>query len=313
MEGSTRPPVVLEGIPPKPKFFSRSRFWRFFSEDVQEKIAIFVGNRLSLVGLALVLFWVLVAIFAELIVPYPGEDGSVVHMGVRLQGPSSLHLAGTDHLGKDVLSLVILGSRVSLLAGIVPIILALVIGVTLGALAATVGGVLDSIIMRGADIFLAMPALILAIAITAALGRSLPNAMLALAIVWWPVYARITYGLTLSLKERVFVEAARGLGASKWQIIRQHILPNSMSSIIVMVTTDLGFAILTMAGLSFVGMGAQPPSAEWGLNISLGREFMPEKWWITFFPGLAIFTLVLGFNLVGDGLRDALDPRTRTR
>lgn len=313
MEGSTRPPVVLEGIPPKPKFFSRSRFWRFFSEDVQEKIAIFVGNRLSLVGLAFVLFWVLVAIFAELIVPYPGEDGSVVHMGVRLQGPSVQHLAGTDHLGKDVLSLVILGSRVSLVAGIVPIILALVIGVTLGALAATVGGVMDSVIMRGADIFLAMPALILAIAITAALGRSLPNAMLALAIVWWPVYARLTYGLTLSLKERVFVEAAKGLGASKWQIIRQHILPNSMSSIIVMVTTDLGFAILTMAGLSFVGMGAQPPSAEWGLNISLGREFMPEKWWITFFPGLAIFTLVLGFNLVGDGLRDALDPRTRTR
>ena len=167
--------------------------------------------------------------------------------------------------------------------------------------------------MRSADIFLSMPTLLLAIAITAALGRSLVNAMLAIISVWWPYYARITYGLTLSIKERTFVEAAHGLGASRWRIIREHILPNSASSIIVMFTMDLGFGILTMSSLSFVGMGAQPPSPEWGLNISIGRAYMPEDWWTTFFPGMVIFMVVLGYNLIGDGLRDALDPHTRTR
>lgn len=289
------------------------RILALFPEESQEKIAIFFGNPLSILGLALVLFWIFVAIFATSLAPYPQEGGAVVNLLNRLKPPSPEHLGGTDHLGRDVLSRVILGSRISITAGIVPIFLSLLIGVPLGAVAGYYGGKIDMVIMRGADIFLAMPRLILAIAITAALGRSLVNAMLAIAIVSWPYYARVIYGQALSLKERVFVEAARGLGASKWKIIWDHILPNSVSTIIVMFTTDLGFGILTMASLSFVGMGAQPPSPEWGLNISIGRAFMPEKWWITFFPGMGIFTLVLGFNLIGDGLRDALDPRTRTR
>lgn len=289
------------------------RILQFFSEDNQEKIVIFFRNPLSIIGLTLVLCWVLVAVFALRMAPYPEDAGGVVHLGIRMQSPSAEHWFGTDDMGHDILSRVIIGSRISIRAGLIPIVLSLIIGVPAGGAAGYYGGKLETLIMRGADIFLAMPRLILAIAICAALGSSLDNAILAVASVWWPYYARIIYGQTLSLKESVFIEAARGMGASNWRIIREHILPNCVSSIIVMFTMDLGFGILTMASLSFIGMGAQPPSPEWGLAISIGRQYMPDKWWLTFFPGMAIFTIVLGFNLIGDGLRDALDPRTRTR
>ena len=289
------------------------RILKFFSESTQEKIYIFFSHPLSVLGLVLVLTWVLVAIFAPIIATHPEDAGPTIHLMARLQPPSGEHYFGTDHLGRDIFSRVVIGSRISILSGFIPILLALCIGVPLGAIAGFFGGKSETVIMRSADIFLSMPTLLLAIAITAALGRSLVNAMLAIISVWWPYYARITYGLTLSLKERTFVEAAHGLGASRWRIIREHILPNSASSIIVMFTMDLGFGILTMSSLSFVGMGAQPPSPEWGLNISIGRAYMPEDWWLTFFPGMAIFMVVLGYNLIGDGLRDALDPHTRTR
>jgi peptide/nickel transport system permease protein len=198
-----------------------------------------------------------------------------------------------------------------MLAGIVPIILSLAFGVPLGALAGMYRGKTEGFIMRTADTLLAMPQLLLAIAIAAALGPSLPNAMLAVAIVRWPNYTRLIHGQTLSLKEREFIDAARALGVSRGKIILRHILPNTLSSVIVTFTTDLGFGILTMAGLSFVGMGAQPPTPEWGLAINEGRIYMPRFWWLAVFPGLAIFTLVLGCNLIGDGLRDAFDPRRR--
>jgi peptide/nickel transport system permease protein len=284
-----------------------------FSEENQERIAIFFGNPLSIAGLAVVLCWVLVAIFAPRIATFPEDAGGVVHLRIRLQWPSAEHWFGTDHMGRDIFSRVVIGSRISIRAGLIPILISLIFGVPAGAIAGYYGGKLETLIMRGADILLAMPRLVLAIAICAALGRSLDNAILAMASVWWPYYARIIYGQTLSLKENVYVEAARGMGSSHWRIIREHILPNCVSSIIVMFTMDLGFGILTMTSLSFIGMGAQPPSPEWGLAISIGRQYMPGNWWLTFFPGLAIFTVVLGFNLIGDGLRDALDPRTRTR
>jgi peptide/nickel transport system permease protein len=284
---------------------------RVFSEENQERIAIFFSNPLSILGLALVMGWIIVAIFAYRIAPFPEHAGPVTNVLNRLRPPSAEHRFGTDQVGRDVFSRLVIGSRISMLAGIVPILLSLGVGIPLGAVAGMYRGRVEGFIMRMADTLLSMPQLLLAIAISAALGPSLPNAMLAVTVVRWPYYARLIHGQTLSLKEREFVEAARALGVPTWKIIVKHILPNTLSSIIVTFTTDLGFGILTMAGLSFVGMGAQPPIPEWGLAINEGRIYMPRFWWLTVFSGLAIFTLVLGTNLIGDGLRDVLDPRRR--
>jgi len=287
------------------------RRMRVFSEENQERIAIFFSNPLSILGLALVMGWIIVAIFAYRIAPFPEHAGPVTNVLNRLRPPSAEHRFGTDQVGRDVFSRLVIGSRISMLAGIVPILLSLGVGIPLGAVAGMYRGRVEGFIMRMADTLLSMPQLLLAIAISAALGPSLPNAMLAVTVVRWPYYARLIHGQTLSLKEREFVEAARALGVPTWKIIVKHILPNTLSSIIVTFTTDLGFGILTMAGLSFVGMGAQPPIPEWGLAINEGRIYMPRFWWLTVFSGLAIFTLVLGTNLIGDGLRDVLDPRRR--
>ncbi len=311
----------MEIIPSRHQPFIRSlgqgitlpggRRLRFLSEENEERAAILFSNPLTIVGLSFVVGWIIVAIFAYQIAPYPDHAGPVTNAINRLKPPSSEHRLGTDQVGRDVLSRLVIGSRVSMLAGIVPILLALVLGVPLGAVAGMYRGRIEGFIMRTADTLLAMPQLLLAIAISAALGPSLPNAMLAVAVVRWPNYARLIHGQTLSLKEREFIGAARALGVSTARIILRHVFPNTLSSVIVTFTTDLGFGILTMAGLSFVGMGAQPPTPEWGLAINEGRIYMPHFWWLAVFPGVAIFTLVLGFNLIGDGLRDALDPRRR--
>lgn len=285
---------------------------RFFSEEHQETLYIFFTNPVSVAGLVIVIAWVIVAAFAYSIAPYPTHAWVETSLQERLQPPSATHLGGTDHLGRDIFSRVVIGSRTSIVSGLIPILISLLIGVPIGAVAGFFGGKLETLIMRASDVLLSLPRLVLAIALTAVLGPSLQNAMLAMIVVWWPYYTRVIHGQTLALKEAMFVEAARGLGVSNWQIIRQHILRNCASTIIVMFTMDLGFGILTMAGLSFVGVGAQPPSPEWGLAVSIGRGFMPDWWWMTFFPGLAIFSIVMAFNVMGDGLRDALDPRTRS-
>ena len=289
---------------------SQSAGTGFLSSDQRDILRIFLRNRLSVLGLGIVIFWLVVAIIGPALAPLPPQEMDIMN---RRSPPNAAHPLGTDWLGRDVFSRVLHGTPITLLIGIVPIAIAILIGVPTGAIAGYFGGRVESLIMRTADIFLSVPALVLAIAVTAALGPSLLNAMIAVSVVWWPWYTRLIHSQTLSLSKRVFVEAAIGLGASHRSIIVRHLLPNMASSIFVRGSLDLGFAVLTMAGLGFIGMGAQAPSPEWGLAVSLGRRFMPEFWWISVFPGLAIFSVVLGFNLLGDGIRDALDPEIRGR
>ena len=280
------------------------------SQDQRDILRIFLRNRLSVLGLFIVIFWIVFAIIGPALAPFPPQNMDFTH---KLSPPGAAHPLGTDWLGRDVLSRLLHGTPITLLIGVIPIAIAILIGVPTGAIAGYFGGRVESLIMRTADIFLSVPALVLAIAVTAALGPSLVNAMIAVSVVWWPWYTRLIHSQALSLSKRVFVEAAIGLGASHRTIIIRHLLPNMASSIFVRGSLDLGFAVLTMAGLGFIGMGAQAPSPEWGLAVSLGRRFMPEFWWISVFPGLAIFSVVLGFNLLGDGIRDAMDPEIRGR
>ena len=267
----------------------------------------FKKNPLSLVGLSIILIMVLVAILAPFIAPYPRDSAGAVHFKQMFQPPSWKHPFGTDEVGRDVLSRVIFGSRISLMLGVVVLFVAVGVGVPLGLFAGYFGGKVESVIMRITDIFLAIPPLVLALAVTAVLERNLYNSMFAIAFTWWPWYTRLAYGETLSKKEEDFVEVSESLGASRLYIVFREILPNMTSSLLVKITLDMGYAILVGAALGFLGLGAQPPTPEWGTLVSLGRIHLPEMWWLTTFAGLAIFTTVLGFNLLGDGLRDFFD------
>lgn len=259
-------------------------------------------------GLAMLLIMVLLAVFAPVVAPYgPLQTDS----GHFMEAPSGAHWFGTDDLGRDILSRTLYGARVSLLSALVLVGLAVVIGTVLGALAGYLGGVVDEVIMRLTDMFLAFPGLILAMAIAATLGPSLNNALIALSLVWWPWYARLVRGQFLTLRSMEYVEAARALGGRTPRILWRTILPNALTPIMVQVTLDLGYAILNTAGLSFIGLGAQAPTPEWGAMIANGRSYMMTAWWYSTFPGLAIFVTVLGVNLFGDGMRDWLDPRQR--
>jgi peptide/nickel transport system permease protein len=263
---------------------------------------------LTVAGLALIAFLALIALLAPLIAP---TDPLKQVLSTRLKPPSTAHWLGTDQLGRDVLSRMIYGARISLLIGTVVVGLAASVGTLVGVVAGYAGGWLDEGLMRLTDVFFAFPALILAMAISGALGPSLTNAMLAIAVVSWPVYARLVRAQVLSLREREFVEAARGLGASANRIVWGHILPNTLAPLLVQASFDMGGAILSAAGLSFIGFGTQPPTAEWGVMISEGRNYIATHPWLSLFPGLAILLTVAAFNLIGDGLRDALDPRLR--
>ncbi len=267
----------------------------------------FKKNPLSLIGLSIILMMVLIATFAPFIAPYPGDAGGAVHFKEMFQPPSWKHSFGTDEVGRDVLSRVIFGSRISLTLGIVVLSVAVGVGIPLGLFAGYFGGKVEAIIMRITDVFLSIPPLVLALAVTAVLERNLQNSMLAIAFTWWPWYARLAYGQTLSKKEEDFVEVSESLGASRLYIIFGEILPNMTSPLLVKITLDMGYAILTGAALGFLGLGAQPPTSEWGTLVSLGRIHLPKMWWLSTFSGLAIFTTVLGFNLLGDGLRDFFD------
>lgn len=266
---------------------------------------------LTVLGLLILFITVLLAVISPYVAPYPEDITYASHLEVRLKPPSLVHLFGTDDLGRDIFSRVIYGTRISLIIGLIVISIALTIGSILGAIAGYVGGIVDEILMRITDIFLSVPSLVLALSIAASLGPSLVNAMIAISLVWWPWYARLVRGQTLTLKELDFVEAARSLGVSTHMILLRHILPNCLAPIVVQGSLDVGYAILTAASLGFLGVGAQPPTAEWGLMIGYGRQFFPTWWWVAVFPGIAIFFVVLGFNLLGDGLRDILDPRLR--
>ncbi len=262
-----------------------------------------------LVGGTLVLLLVLVALLAPVLAPY---DPTVVQMSVSLDPPSSAHWLGTDDLGRDVLSRTIWGSRISLSVGLIAVAIGLGVGVSLGLVAGYLGGLVDLLAMRVIDALLAFPALILAISITAALGPQLQNAMIAIGVVAIPLYTRLTRGQVLAAREREYVLAARTIGASARRIVLRHIFPNITNPLVVQATLSIAFAILAEATLSFLGLGAQPPTPTWGADINYSQRYLANlKWWMSVGPGVGIFLAVFAFNYFGDALRDALDPRLR--
>ena len=263
----------------------------------------------ALAGLAVIAVFLIAALAAPLLAPYPAEGYGAANAGTLTLPPSAAHPFGTDDLGRDLLSRVIAGARPTLLVPFLVVILAVCVGAPLGAVAGYRGGWTDRIIMRITDLFLAFPSLLLAMAIAAALGPSLVHAAIALVVSWWPWYTRLVRGVASSLRERDFVAAARSIGVRHRVIIARHILPNTLTPIIVQATVDLGIVVLAMGGLAFLGLGTQPPGADWGLMISEGRSSVLSYWWISVFPGLAMLLLVMAFNLVGDALRDVFDPR----
>jgi len=263
---------------------------------------------LTLTGGLIVAVFVVLALFGPFLA---SQNPLAQDLGQRLIAPSRAHLFGTDSLGRDVFARVIYGARISVVAGGVVVTGATIFGLATGMLAGWNGGWWDEALMRVTDMFLAFPSLILAMAISAILRPNLTNALLAITVTSWPVYARIARAQVLSLRGREYVEAARAEGATDTAILARHLVPNAIAPILVQATLDVGSIILIAAGLSFIGFGAQPPTPEWGLMVSDGRRFLMEQWWIATFPAIAILFLVLGFNLFGDGVRDLLDPRLR--
>lgn len=266
-------------------------------------------NRAALAGLLVIAGLVFAAIFAPFLTPY---NPYAVSLDIRLQPPGDAHLLGTDELGRDILARLLFGARVSLWVGMVTVVLAGLIGVAGGLLAGYLGGYWDAIIMRLVDIFLAFPVIILAIAIVAVRGPGLTNVLIALALVYWTTYARVARAVVLTLREEEYAWAARTLGASPIRIMVRHLLPNAVAPLVVLASLGMGNAILAEAALSFLGLGIQPPEASWGSMLNFGMQFLRDASFLSTTPGLAIFVTVLGFNLLGDGLRDALDPRLRT-
>lgn len=266
-----------------------------------------------MLGATLVALFLALALLGPWIVPYPEDGTGNVDMGRALQPPSAAHWFGTDEMGNDILSRIVLGTRISLEIGLIITLGAALIGVPLGIVSGYLGGRVRVAIMALTDLFLSIPSLVLAIAIVTVLGPGIRNAMIALAITWWPGYVRLIDGKTQSIKEESFVEAARALGASTPRIVLRYLLPNCVSPLVVKPSMDMGAAILAAAGLGFIGLGARAPMPEWGAMLSVARGYLPEWWWYALFPGVAIYLSVLGFNMLGDGLRDLLDPRTSSR
>lgn len=293
-------PVTLEMARPD------SGDWENWRRGVRR----FRQNPLSMAGLIILIGLVIIAIIAPQIVPFPEDAEGNMRAAERLSPPGAPFYFGTDNVGRDIYSRVLMGTGLALQVGAVIIFLASVIGVSIGLTAGFFGGWTDDILMRITDIFLTVPALVLAIAMTAALGKGIINVMIGIALVWWPGFARLTRSLVLSLREEVYVEAAQSIGVRRQRILLRHILPNILSPIIVKMSTDFGFAVLTAAALGFIGLGAQPPTPEWGAMINDGRQYFPGDWWVSTFPGMAIFLMVFSWNLLGDGIRDLLDPRS---
>lgn len=264
-------------------------------------------NPLVVVGLFIFFAWVIISISAPWIAPFDPLKQDIV---ARLQPPSPEHWFGTDQLGRDVFSRVLYGGRLSLPAGVLVIVVAGIIGTVIGALAGFIGGWMDEGAMRLTEVFMAFPTIILAMAIAAALGPSLVNAVIAMVVVWWPNYARVVRALVISVKSQDYVDAAQALGVPRGRILWRTVLPNCLAPAVVLATIDLGNAILVFAGLSFLGLGPDPTTPEWGRMVSDGIQYF-DQWWIAAFAGLAIFTVVMAFNFIGDGIRDALDPRLR--
>ncbi len=284
-------PIIPEAKSPRTLFIQRLG---------KEKLAIF--------GLVVIVVFATIALLAPWLAPY---DPLYQNISDSMAPPSAQHWMGADKLGRDTLSRLLYGARISLVTGLGVVVLASVTGTLVGAFAGYAGKWWDEGLMRVTDIFFAFPSLILAMAIAGALGPSLRNALIAVAAVTWPIYARLARGQVLILRRRDFVEAAHATGAGHLLILRRHLFPNMLSPLLVQASFDMGATILSVAGLSFIGFGAQPPTPEWGVMISEGRNYITTQWWLTFFPAMAMLFAVAGFNLMGDGLRDVLDPRLR--
>ena len=267
----------------------------------------FKSNYLFTFGVIICLFWIIMAIIAPLVAPY---DPVVQDLTLRLKAPSAAHIFGTDNFGRDIFSRVIYGGRYSLLAGCLTVVIAGCIGTIYGAIAGYVGGAVDNIMMRLSEMILSFPSLILAMIINAVMGSNLFNTMFALVIVAWPSYARVMRSVVLSVREHEYVTASEALGASRFRILLKEIIPNSITSVLIRATTDIGNQILMFSTLSFLGLGSAPPTPEWGMMVSDGVQYF-NKFWVAGFPGLAIFTMAVGANFIGDGLRDLLDPKLR--
>lgn len=283
--------------------------WKNFKESVY----LLNSNRLSQAAAIVILLIVLCAIFAPVIVPHPEHIADEADVANKFIAPCAEYWFGTDELGRDIFSRVLYGTRISLSTAILAVGLSLLIGIPLGAVAGTLGGVVDNIIMRITDIFMSFPPLLLAIALVSLMGPGMRNAIIAIAISWWPLYARLIRGQAISIRERKFVQAAETIGTPRHKIVFKHIIPNTISPVIVQASMDMGGVILTVASLSFLSLGAQAPNPEWGLMVSTARSYFPDAWWYSLFPGLAIFLTVLCFNLVGDSMREILDPKTRKK
>jgi peptide/nickel transport system permease protein len=267
------------------------------------------ANPLLVLGAAVSLLIVLVALLAPVLVPFPGDAGSATHPFTVLRPPSAQHWFGTDDVGRDILSRVIYGMRVSPLVAVFVLLIASVVGIPLGVVAGYFGGWLDEAIMRVTDIFLAFPPLLLALAFAAVLPPSLTSLVIAISVTWWPWYTRLIRGQAASVAGRPYVESCRALGISAPRILLRHVLPNSVTPLIVQVSLDFGGVILTASALSFLGLGAQDPTPDWGLMVAEGQNYFTTAWWVVTFPGLAILVTAFAFTLLGDGLRDLLDPK----
>ena len=268
----------------------------------------FVYHPLPFLGILFIAILVLTGVLAPLLAPY---DPVEISPDRRLTPPNETNWLGTDEVGRDILSRIIYGARISLQIGVTIVFFAAAIGLIVGLISGYFGGVWDQTLMRFTDMFLSFPTLILAIAMTAALGPSLFNSVLAMIIVWWPIYARLIRSEVLVVKEKEYIRAVKALGAKPLKIIFFHVLPNTVDVVVIRASIDFGNAVMFCAALSFIGLGAQPPQPEWGAMVTTGRDYLRDAWWLVTFPGLAIFLTVMGFNLFGDSLRDFLDPKLR--
>jgi peptide/nickel transport system permease protein len=267
------------------------------------------GNPTLAVGVLILAVIVVAAVLAPVLAPYPADAGTATHPESVLLPPSGAHLLGTDEVGRDLLSRIIYGGRTSLQIIVEVLVLAAVVGIPLGLVAGYFGGVIDQVIMRVTDVFLAFPALLLSLAIASVLTPSVGHMTLAIAVTWWPWYARLVRGEAASVVRRPYVESSRTIGVSHRRILLRHVLPNSATPVLVQISMDAGGVLLTAAAISFLGLGAQDPTPEWGLMVSRGAGYFTTQWWYATFPGLAILITAMAFNLIGDGVRERLDPK----
>lgn len=301
-------PNVASSFPP-PEGFSKLPAQRI--ANWRRGLYRFRQSPLSIAGLIIVVLLLVIVILAPWVVPYPDQVLGAIDTAVRFQPPSWKHLFGTNELGQDLLTLSLAGTQVTLFSALAVVLLGAIVGVLVGAIAGYFGGWLDEVLMRLTDLIMTLPGLILAMAVAASLGTGIFNMVIAIAASWWPGYARLVRGEVVAKKEELFVLAARASGAGSGRILFRHILPNITSPVVVKMSLDVGFAVLSIAALGFIGIGVKPPTPELGKLLALARLNLPAYWWTAVFPGLVIFFTVFGFNLLGDGLRDILDPKVQ--